>query len=635
MHRLHKSRFLRLTAGLMALCVVMVGGITFSAQKAAGNGYGCLVTTRENRPYKLLDLNTGFVAKYRSVSGSQPRLELSNSSPDGRYFAYLKPGTVDRYSLVVEERTSGKITLDYKNAAAAPLGMNNTAYVFWAPDSSKFAYMWSTGSYETSFILIVKPDGSEKHILEGASSIGGWSIDNAFLAYATWPRPNGDAYLNIWSSTTLVSHSLQGNRWSNAVWSPSGSKLAYLETQGSNSQFTVWLNVMSPENGLEASFALPPAASATDYSTPLWSPDGRHVAMTYTAFGGQRHLDVYGLDHTMVKDVATALAPVLWRLWSDDGQSLIYLDGQPDGTTAWVKYRLAERSYEVILENITQIVEGNQHFLLTWRHGGKLNIDLMRAGSPQHTTLIEGAESLESVQWSPDWSTLIAIWSQGPARWQRLTWAAADGSAHDTLDENFERVWDLTWLDGSTTVAFLSNKTYLTSAEMINLQSGSHYRLLDRKISIVSIPWNLAGNQIAYRWNAADGVEWVNTFGPNGRLLYQFRADTAIFGAIFPSPDARAAVLKVITRPITIAEYYSLILSSSDGQSARIIRENLVEVYDLFWSPDGKMLAFTGFTPDNRWLLEVMTADGHTISRFVDDAPILEQGEPVNWSTCL
>jgi hypothetical protein len=630
------SRFLRLIVGLTTLCVVTIGGIIYGARKAAGDGYGCLMTLRENRPYKLLDLNTGFVARYRSQPGSQPRLELSNTSPNGRYVAYLRPGSVDRYTLVVEERTGGKPTLEYQNAAKAPLGMNNTAYVFWAPDSSRFAYLWSTGSYESSFILIATPDGSDKQVLQGASSIGGWSRDNVYLAYSTWPQgANGAAYVNIWSPTNIVSHSLQRNRWSNAVWSPSGNRLTYLETQGAGLQFIAWLRIISPDKGLEASFTLPPAATAAEYSTPLWSPDGRYVAMTYMAPNGDRHLDVYGVDRTVIRDVATALVPLLWRLWSDDGQSLIFLTGQPDGATAWVKYAVAERHHQTLLPNITQVVEGNQRFLLAWRHDDTLNVDLIRSGSTERTTVIEGAESVDSVEWSPDWSKLIAVWSrgQGPARWQRLTWAATDGSAHSTLDANFERVWNLTWLDGSTTVAFLADKTNRTSAEMINLQSGARYRLLDRKRTIASIPWSINSSQIAYRWIDADGMEWVNTFGPNGRLLYEFKADRAVFGNVFPSPDAHTAVMKVLTRPSAVGRY-GLMLSSSDGQSARIIRDDLIEVYDVFWSPDGQMLAFTGVAPDSGWLLEVMTADGETIRRFAGNIPILERGEPVRWSTC-
>src|SRR5439155_18203867 len=115
--------------------------------------------------------------------------------------------------------SSGKVTLTHNNAATAPLGMNNTAYVFWAPDSSRFAYLWSTGSYDSSFVLIVAPDGSEQHIVTGASSIGGWSKDSTYLAFATWPRSASDAILNLWSPTNVVTKSLQGNRWFNAVWS--------------------------------------------------------------------------------------------------------------------------------------------------------------------------------------------------------------------------------------------------------------------------------------------------------------------------------------------------------------------------------------------------------------------------------
>lgn len=614
----------------------MVGGVAYAARTAGSNGYGCLMTVRDGRPNSLLDLNTGLVARYRNIAGGQPRVELSNTSPNGQYVSYLKPGSVDRYTLIVEERSSGKITLAYKNAATAPLGMNNTAYVFWAPDSSRFAYLWSTGSYESSFVLITTPDGSQTSVIKGASSIGGWSKDNAYLAFSTWPDSvNGDYYLHLWSPTHTEVESLRQDRWFNAVWSPSGNRLAYLETAATTNQAPVVLNVVSPDKGLEVSFTLPSSLTGLEYGTPMWSPDARHIAMTYTAPTAGRHLDLYGIDGTAVHDVATALLSQWWRLWSDDGASLIFFEGRAGGTADWMVYPVADGRVETLLRGIDYLSNGNQRFVVSWRVNGKVNVDLIGAGSTARTSLIEGADSVDSVEWAPDWSRLIMLWysGQGAARRERLTWSSTDGSAHQTLADAFERVWNLNWLGGGNAVAYLLDESSRTSAEMLDLQSGTRRRLLEGKLAIAAIPWPVAADQVAYHWVAPDGVEWINAFGSDGRLLYQFQTDHAVFNALYPSPDARVAVLTVMNQPAAAAPY-GLILSSSDGQSARVIRDGLAEVTNVSWSPDGKMLAFTGNTGKGLWLLEVMTVDGQTIQRFTNSSPLLEPSDSLSWTGC-
>src|SRR3954464_7680604 len=109
MHRIRRSRLVRLIVALTAISAFTIGGITYGARTVESSGFGCLMTLSGDRPNKLLDLNTGMVARYRNGIAGQPGIELNNTSPNGRYVSYLKPGSVDRYSLVVEERTSGKV----------------------------------------------------------------------------------------------------------------------------------------------------------------------------------------------------------------------------------------------------------------------------------------------------------------------------------------------------------------------------------------------------------------------------------------------------------------------------------------------------------------------------------------------
>jgi hypothetical protein len=628
--KLRFSRFVRLVLGLVVIAVVAVGGIVYSARTAGANGYGCLMVLHDNRPDRLLDLNTGSMTRYRHPVGQQPRLVLSSVSPDGRYRAYLQPVTPSRYNLLVEETASRKVTLVQDNAAITPTAGNYTSYFLWAPDSSRFAYLWASSTLQSSYVVIARPDGGDKRRIDGATSIGGWSRDSVYLAFTTGTN---NPVLNLWSASSLTTRSLQANRWFNAVWSPSGNRLAYLETPANASATSVWLTIVSPDQAPGISFPLPPVRSASEVGTPLWSPDGRYVALTYYDQVGDRRLDLYGIDGSAVSGIAANMLPDWWRLWSADGKSLTYFERQPDGTLDWLAYRVDAGRYDTILSGVIGSPDGSQRVVLKWRQNGKLNVALMNGDGSQRSTLVQGADVVDYVNWSPDWSAVVVLWSvgQGSAREEHLTWATID--LQDTLVDKVDSIRNLTWLDGGKALAFITERLNRFSAELLDLKNGIRHGLLDKKRAITSVPWTASANQVAYHWIAADATDWIDAFGPDGRLLYEFQAGDSVFSRLYPAPGGRVAAMKVILQPGS-AWGNGLMVASADGQPPRVIRDGIIEVDNVYWSPDSKALAFTQIGQNGVWTLEVMTVEGRTVQSFIGDLALPTRDERMMWTGC-
>lgn len=113
------------------------------------------------------------------------------------------------------------------------------------------------------------------------------------------------------------------------VWSPDGSRIAFVAAGGRSDDFDLWV-IDADGTGLR---------QLTDTEdvwegVPSWSPDGRHLAYSHSV-GGQdeggevRILDVDdpGAEQSTVADLGD------WPSWSPDGNTIVY-SGEADGTAA-------------------------------------------------------------------------------------------------------------------------------------------------------------------------------------------------------------------------------------------------------------------------------------------------------------
>ncbi len=140
--------------------------------------------------------------------------------------------------------------------------------------------------------------------------------------------PSGDRLLVTRTDGSLVETDLHGAviatapaALDGAAWSPDGTTIAGIERADGGATLALW----TPNTG-----ALQRLAGAARLGTPLWSPDGRRLAVaTAGVVPGTVQLDIITRDGSVAHPIATLAALDDPILWSGDGVAVYYL-ARPD-----------------------------------------------------------------------------------------------------------------------------------------------------------------------------------------------------------------------------------------------------------------------------------------------------------------
>ena len=203
----------------------------------------------------------------------------------------------------------------------------------WSPDGRQVAYLrFHPGS--APGIWVVDTAGVAPHaILAGSWGFLDWSPDGTHLAISAFAgiytvKLNGDSLKKI-TTTGFAPR-----------WSPDGKELVF-QTRDTTGIGTIWI-VSRDGTGLRS--LAPPGTDSWD--EPDWSPDGTHLVHIRRS-GGTGLADVYVMDTTghaeqrLTTDVSEKQGPV----WSPDGKWIAVSFGtfapandlwimRPDGTEA-------------------------------------------------------------------------------------------------------------------------------------------------------------------------------------------------------------------------------------------------------------------------------------------------------------
>ncbi len=225
----------------------------------------------------------------------------------------------------------------------------------WSPDGTwiyfNYKFPWGEGIYA------VASDGSYvNEIVEGSVHEEPWvsnisprlSPDGTRIAYAVY---NGnvvfghkwDIYTARVDGSDRSRLTKDGNLDTNPVWSPDGSRIAFVSGRKYEGTTRRRVYTMKADGSDVRMVAAPTAEFADEIKPPAWSPDGHQIAFTaeelyYSVDGDTRreyNLYVVGADGSNLRNVGKAhTSPV----WSPDGQRLAFVNPtgiytvRPDGT---------------------------------------------------------------------------------------------------------------------------------------------------------------------------------------------------------------------------------------------------------------------------------------------------------------
>jgi Tol biopolymer transport system component len=204
-------------------------------------------------------------------------LESVDWAPDGRRLAFSVT------TITTRSAYNGVHVIDTVTGKDRRIGSRDGFDLDWSPDGSRLAYVeFAPSSFPRPHgsIYVMRADGSRRRLLRtglaaGNDSSPSWSPDGTRIAYAT--RRNGRSFVYLIGPYGSHRRLLASNA-SAPAWSPSGGRIAYRAGCGG-------VKLVTPA-GRDVTPPVPTRchaigiAGAPVSSVPVWSPDGRKIAIT-------------------------------------------------------------------------------------------------------------------------------------------------------------------------------------------------------------------------------------------------------------------------------------------------------------------------------------------------------------------
>jgi TolB protein len=216
-------------------------------------------------------------------------LESVDWAPDGRRLAFSVT------TISTRSAYNGIHVIDTVTGRDRRIGSTDGFDLDWSPDGSQLAYVeFAAFPRPHGSIYVMRGDGSRRRLLRtglatGNDSSPSWSPAGTRIAYAT--RRNGRSLIYVIGPDGSHRRLLASNA-SAPAWSPSGGRIAYRADCGG-------VKLVTPAGRDATPPGRPVRCRAIGVSgVPVWSPDGRKIAITTNK--GIYVMDADGSDLTFV-----------------------------------------------------------------------------------------------------------------------------------------------------------------------------------------------------------------------------------------------------------------------------------------------------------------------------------------------
>jgi Tol biopolymer transport system component len=527
------------------------------------------------------------------VNGAQPIV-----APRGERIAFFsnRGGTEDLFVINADGTGEKQLTHTPENETGLQ----------WSADARQI--LFSVFTNDTSHLFAVDPDGGNQR------EIGSFPGRTPMLA------PDGKQVVYMagtWTATRLMVSALDGSdarqindgttiAWNNH-WSPDGKRIAFTGRSDPNGELAVFVMNADGSGRRQVTHI---AAEEGGAQWPVWSPNGRHLAIQVNSRSQK------GTAHIWIVDVATGTA----RKLAGHGQP--YLDETP----SWFP--------------------DSQHIAFQSNRTGRMEVWVMNAdGSGQRQVTQASQEKPKPAYYfNPDWSpdgSRVLFESNKDGRFALYT-IKLDASGLQKLTSGAADDAQARWSRDGKQIVFISNRDGRDQLYLMNAD-GSHQRRLTNAPGGDFLPdLSPKGDQVVFTTSAeittrtteiyltrTDGTDRTRLtnygdsetgnarWSPDGRKILFSKS------MILPDSFPRSSSEEKARMRAQVKNSGEIFIMDKDGSNVIDLTNNSAPDSGAYWSRDGRTIYFMSEREGTRNVY-AMNVDGSNVRKVADGTVVRE-----------